>query len=164
MNIVVRDTLEAAEAAHVAVKQAAGLAAEEAALPFKQARLRAEEAMRNNLTQAKVLATRVGRLKQQALEMARESQAAQRQNSTTDAHRMQDSARELMKEAQELESQAKGFQRMAEATRGGLGIYALRAKAAATRAAQRVNPGGDGPLLLPPPPPPLRPAPRGSAK
>lgn len=162
MNMVVRDTLEAAEVGGTTAKEAAALDAQQAALPFQEEQLRAEHSMYNYSMEARVLATAAAQLKKDSMELARESKTVQGYGSNN-AQSLQAAAQAMMRKALELESQAQGAQRRAEEMRGGLGVYALRAQAAAARAALRANPGGDVPPQLPAPPPPLTPPPPAAA-
>jgi hypothetical protein len=153
-----------AEAVMVAEKQKAieaklgedaAKAAQIAALPWQQAKLRAGQTMISYVSQARDLANAVTQLKLQAPKMSAQANVLQANGDVVQAQQMQIGAHDVLDKAAQLESQAKGFNEIANKINANLGAYDLSAKAAADYAAYTTNPAGSH-FQLPPLPPPLK--------
>lgn len=168
----IEDTVNAAmlrmdeEATIVAKEQAklerklqgdAAKAAQVAALPWQQAKVRAGETMISYLAQARDLANAVTHLKLMAPELSKQAGVLQSRGDVVRAQEHQIAAKDLLDKASQLESQALSFNKMANKINSGIGMYDLSAGAAASYASYTANPGGGvGRQSLPPLPYPLK--------
>jgi hypothetical protein len=136
-------------------KQAAK-AAEIAALPWQQAKMRASQTMISYASQARDLANAVTHLKLKAPDLSAQAGVLQSRGDVVHAQQLQIAAHDLLDKADQLESQAKTFDKTARKIDTTLGAYDLSAQAAGAYAAYTANPGaGAGRSGLPPLPPPL---------
>lgn len=134
----------------------ASKAAQLAALPWQQAKIRASQTMISYASQARDLANAVTQLKLKAPGISQQAGVLQARGDVVHAQQMQIAAHDLLDKAGQLESQAKSFDKTARKIDSSLGMYDLSANAAAAYAAYTANPGaGAGRSGLPPLPPPL---------
>lgn len=165
-----RETADEAAAAQRQEAAEASKAAAAAALPFQQAKLRAQQSIWSYATKARELATAVIPLKNKAVTIAAQSNAFQKSGNPVAAQQMQMQAHDLMDKALQLEGQAKSFQDTANHLNTDEMVnYDLAIDGAASYGAYASQPGGDRPKL-PRLPKPLRlpaaapgPAPMGAA-
>lgn len=160
MNDDVKQTVLFSKGLDASAGAAAAQAAQVAALPFQQAKLRSVQTMYSYATQAQELATAVKELKLKALKIAGQAEPLQKRGNVVVAQRLRMQAHDLMDKASQMAAQAKGFSSTAASIRGELASYDLAADSAAAYAAYQANPGGPMgqfpappyPLELPPPP------------
>jgi hypothetical protein len=134
----------------------AAKAAQIAALPWQQAKVRASQTMISYASQARDLANAVTHLKLKAPGLSKQAGVLQARGDVVHAQQLQIAAHDLLDKAGQLESQAKSFDKTARKIDTTLGMYDLSAQAAAAYAAYTTNPGaGAGRSDLPPLPPPL---------
>lgn len=135
----------------------AAKAAQIAALPWQQAKIRASESMVSYLSQGRDLANAVTQLKLMAPELSKQAGVLQSRGDVVRAQEHQIAAKDLLDKASQLEGQAVSFSKMANKINAGLGMYDLSASAAASYASYTANPGGNvGRSGLPPLPSPLK--------
>jgi len=131
--------------------------AQVAALPWQQAKMRAQQTMVSYLSQARDLANAIGPLKLQAPKLSAQAGVLQARGDVVHAQELQIAAHDLLDKAAQLTSQATSFSKMASKIQGGLGLYDLSASAAASYASYTSNPGGGvGDPALPALPKPLQ--------
>jgi len=135
----------------------AAKAAQIAALPWQQAKMRAGQTMVSYLSQGRDLANAVTQLKLQAPQLANQAGVLQARGDVVHAQEQQIAAHDLIDKADQLAGQAINFNKIANKINGGLGMYDLSASAAASYASYTANPGGGvGYQALPPLPTPLK--------
>lgn len=151
-------TAVAAEQEKLEIKLARKAAkdAQIAALPWQQAKMRAGQTMVSYASQARDLANAAGHLKLQAPKLSVQAGVLQARGDVVHAQEQQIAAHDLLDKAGQLASQAQNFHTIANKIQGGLGMYDLSAKAAASYASYTANPGGGvGRSDMPPLPAPL---------
>lgn len=125
------------------------------AMPFQQAKLRAEQSIVSYAARARELATAVIHLKGKALKIAADSNQYQQLGNVVMAQQEQMKAHDLLDKALQMEGVAKGFQDTANKINGEMGDYDLSIAAAAESGGYQGNPGGARPPW-PAPPKPLK--------
>jgi len=141
----------------------ASKAAQLAALPWQQAKLRASQEMVSYLSQGRDLANAVTELKLQSPKLAVQAGILQKRGNVVQAQEYMIAAHDLMDKAGQLAAQANSFNGIANKINAGIGMYDLSASAAASYASYTANPGGGmggmpplpHPLALIPPPKPV---------
>lgn len=133
----------------------ASKAAQIAALPWQQAKIRAGQTMISYASQARDLANAVTHLKNQAPVLSKQAVTLQAFGDVVRAQEHQIAAKDLLDKADQLASQAQNFNKIANKINGGLGMYDLSAAAAASYASYTANPGGGVGASMPPLPQPL---------
>lgn len=137
--------------------QQAAKAAELAALPWQQAKLRAGQTMISYISQGRDLTNAAAQLKLNAPEIAKQAGIMQSRGDIVHAQEYQIAAHDLLDKADQLHGQAVGFDKTARQIQGTLGMFDLSASAAAAYASYTANPGGGvGGSDLPPLPFPLK--------
>lgn len=142
MNKEATTVAEAQQALEKKLAREAAKNAQIAALPWQQARLRAQQTMVSYLSQARDLANAVTHLKLQAPKLNAQALVLQRRGDVVHAQELQIAAHDLFDKAAQLASQAQSFQKMAGKIQSGIGLYDLSAGAAASYASYTANPGG----------------------
>jgi hypothetical protein len=153
------------EATKVAKKQAeiekklqkkAAEAAQVAALPWQQAKMRSSQTMVSYMSQARDLANAVTQLRLKAPTLSQTAGILQSRGDVVHAQQYQIAAKDLLDKADQMASQAQAFDKMGKKIDSGLAMYDLSATAAASYASYTSNPGGGvGASGLPPLPFPL---------
>jgi len=142
MNAEVKQTIDYATSIDTNAQDFAANAAQEAAYPFQQAKLRAGQAMYSYAYQARELANAVTQLKKKSIEIANEALPLQRNGNVVVAQRLRMQAADLMDKALQMQDQAKSFHKTASKIGGELGSYDLAADGAAAYGAYQGNPHG----------------------
>lgn len=139
------------EATHVAVEQEmiekklakeAAQAAQLAALPWQQAKIRSAQTMISYVSQARDLANAVTHLRLKAPQLSKQAGILQSRGDVVHAQQYQIAAKDVLDKADQLASQAASFSKIGNKINGGLGMFDLSAKAAAAYASYTANPGG----------------------
>lgn len=148
---------EAQRKAEKKLAQEAAKAAELAALPWQQAKLRAGQTMISYVSQGRDLTNAASQLKLQAPDLSKQASIMQSRGDVVHAQEYQIAAHDLLDKADQLSSQAVGFDKTARKIQPTLGMFDISANAAASYAAYTANPGGGvGGSDLPPLPFPLK--------
>merc|ERR1719213_719109 len=132
--------------------------AQTAALPFEEAKVRAEQNVVNYASQAQSLAHAVIQLKGKAMQIANQAEMYQQRRNPVMAQQLLMRSHDLLDRALQLQDQAKSNDATARQINGQLGLYDLASSSAAAYGAYRGNPGGltkglpplPAPLELPP--------------
>lgn len=156
MNVEATLVVEEQARIEKALAKKATKEAQLAAMPFQQAKLRAGQTMVDYIAQGRDLAQAVTELKNKAPVLQKFAQGLQDRGDVVHAQQYQIMAKDMLDKANQLASQAVGFDKTANKINGGLGMYDLAAGAASSYAAYTNNPGAGLAGGLPPLPMPLK--------